>query len=117
MIGLTISPRASARSSVTRASVASSMVTEHVAPVTGLGMGGWREAWMKGPWPAARDDGRQELLIRSLAPSALAAPVKRVTLLADRSDIPFTQDAAGLHLRVPKDPVGRHAYVFKIESR
>jgi len=68
-------------------------------------------------WPAARDDGRQELLIRSLAPSALAAPVKRVTLLADRSDIPFTQDAAGLHLRVPKDPVGRHAYVFKIESR
>ena len=68
-------------------------------------------------WPAARDDGRQELLIRSLAPSALAAPVKRVTLLADRSDVPFTQDAAGLHLRVPKDPVGRHAYVFKIESQ
>ena len=45
------------------------------------------------------------------------APVKRVTLLADRSAIPFTQDAAGLHLQLPKAPVGSHAYVFKIEAQ
>ncbi|HEV6967046.1 alpha-L-fucosidase [Roseateles sp.] len=68
-------------------------------------------------WPQAGADGRGELLIRSLAPSALAAPVKRVTLLADRSAIPFTQDASGLHLQLPKEPVGRHAYVFKIEAQ
>jgi len=68
-------------------------------------------------WPQPGADGHSELLIRSLAPSALAAPVKRVTLLADRSAVPFTQDANGLHLRLPKEPVGRHAYVFKIEAQ
>jgi alpha-L-fucosidase len=31
--------------------------------------------------------------------------------------VPFTQGSDGLHLRVPRDPVGRHAYVFRIDAK
>ena len=67
-------------------------------------------------WPEPADHG-SEYLIRSLAPSALRGAIARVTLLADGSSVPFTQGVDGLHLRVPRTPVGRHAYVFRIESR
>lgn len=68
-------------------------------------------------WPKPNAEGRSEVLIRSLAPAALASPVQRVTLLADRSAVPFTQGPDGLRLQLPKEPVGRHAYVFKIEAQ
>ena len=67
-------------------------------------------------WPQATDGGG-EYLIRSLAPSALRGAVSHVTLLADGSAVPFTQGSDGLRLRVPRDPVGRHAYVFRIDAK
>ena len=73
-------------------------------------------------WPDTKPDAKagtaaSEVLIRSLAPSALRTTIQRVTLLADGSAVPFTQRDDGLHLQLPAQPVGRHAYVFKIEAR
>ena len=41
--------------------------------------------------------------------------VRRVTLLASGADIPFEQQADGLHLRLPTLPTGPHAYAYRIE--
>ncbi|MGF6492922.1 alpha-L-fucosidase [Luteibacter sp. 621] len=43
-----------------------------------------------------------------------ADKVTRVELLADGSNVPFTQDSAGLHLTLPSHPVGSDAYVYRI---
>ncbi|UPG91536.1 alpha-L-fucosidase [Luteibacter aegosomaticola] len=43
-----------------------------------------------------------------------ADKVNRVELLADGRDVPFTQDAKGLHLTLPTQPVGSDAYVYRI---
>ncbi|MEP6503039.1 MAG: alpha-L-fucosidase, partial [Betaproteobacteria bacterium] len=67
-------------------------------------------------WPEATDQG-SEYVVHALAPSALRGAVTRVTLLADGSAVAFTQGADGLHLRVPREPVGRHAWVFRIDAR
>lgn len=40
--------------------------------------------------------------------------VSRVELLADGRNVPFTQDASGLHLTLPTHPVGTDAYVYRI---
>jgi alpha-L-fucosidase len=66
-------------------------------------------------WPEPGEHGG-EYLIRSLAPSALRCAVRRVTLLGDGSSISFTQAPDGLHLHVPREPVGRHAWVFRIDA-
>jgi alpha-L-fucosidase len=34
--------------------------------------------------------------------------------VADNRTIPFTQDAGGLHLRLPSHPIGSDAYVYRI---
>jgi len=57
-------------------------------------------------WPA---DGTAT--VRSIRPGD---KVTLVQLLADGSSVPFTQDAGGLHLRLPPHPVGSDAYVFRI---
>jgi alpha-L-fucosidase len=57
-------------------------------------------------WPA-----KGEATVRSIQPGDT---VTRVELLADGSDVPFTQDAGGLHLRLPSHPVGSDAYVYRI---
>lgn len=57
-------------------------------------------------WPA---DGTAT--VRSIRPGD---KVTRVQLLADGSNVSFTQDAGGLHLRLPPHPVGSDAYVFRI---
>ncbi|MGE7136088.1 alpha-L-fucosidase [Luteibacter sp. NPDC031894] len=57
-------------------------------------------------WPA-----KGRATVRSIKP---ADKVTRVELLADGSNVPFTQDASGLHLRLPGKPVGSDAYVFRI---
>ncbi|NID06711.1 alpha-L-fucosidase [Luteibacter jiangsuensis] len=57
-------------------------------------------------WPA-----KGAATITSIKP---ADKVTRVELLADGSNLPFTQDAGGLHLRLPSQPVGSDAYVFRI---
>lgn len=57
-------------------------------------------------WPA-----KGKATVRSIQPGD---KVMRVELLADGSDIPFTQDAGGLHLRLPSHPVGSDAYVYRI---
>jgi Alpha-L-fucosidase len=44
----------------------------------------------------------------------LADKVSRVELLADGRNVPFTQDASGLHLTLPTQPVGSDAYVYRI---
>jgi len=49
--------------------------------------------------------------VRSIRPDE---KVTRVQLLADGSTVPFTQDAGGLHLRLPPHAVGSDAYVFRI---
>ncbi|MFC4764897.1 alpha-L-fucosidase [Dyella koreensis] len=41
--------------------------------------------------------------------------VRRVTLLATGAEIPFQQQADGLHLRLPTSPKGLHAYAYRIE--
>ncbi|MEE7546659.1 alpha-L-fucosidase [Xanthomonas sp. Kuri4-1] len=58
-------------------------------------------------WPA---DG--QAVIRSLT---AADGVRGVTLLADGRPVPFAQRADGLHLTLPKQPAGEHAYVFRID--
>jgi alpha-L-fucosidase len=67
-------------------------------------------------WPEPGAHGG-EYVIHALAPSALRGAIGRVTLLADGSVVPFTQDVDGLHLRVPREPVGRHAWVFRIDPK
>jgi alpha-L-fucosidase len=57
-------------------------------------------------WPASG-----MTTVRSIRPDD---KVTRVQLLADGSDVSFTQDAGGLHLRLPSHPVGSDAYVFRI---
>ena len=57
-------------------------------------------------WPA-----NGAATVRSIRPDD---KVTRVQLLADGSTVPFTQDAGGLHLRLPPHPVGSDAYVFRI---
>ncbi len=57
-------------------------------------------------WPA---DGHA--LIRSITP---ALKVRSVTLLATGKPVRFTQDAQGLHLDLPAQPSGVHAYAYRI---
>ncbi|WP_448100751.1 alpha-L-fucosidase [Luteibacter jiangsuensis] len=57
-------------------------------------------------WPASG-----MTTVRSIRPDD---KVTRLQLLADGSDVSFTQDAGGLHLRLPSHPVGSDAYVFRI---
>ncbi|PPT93040.1 alpha-L-fucosidase [Xanthomonas theicola] len=58
-------------------------------------------------WPA---DGKA--VIRSLT---AADGVRGVTLLATGKPVPFEQRADGLHLTLPAEPAGEHAYVFRID--
>jgi alpha-L-fucosidase len=60
-------------------------------------------------WP-----GNGEALIRSITPQTL---VCRVRLLATGEIIPFTQDADGLHLMLPRKRPGQHAWVYRIETK
>ncbi|HEY4293481.1 alpha-L-fucosidase [Luteibacter sp.] len=57
-------------------------------------------------WPA-----KGAATVKSIKP---ADKVTRVELLADGSNVPFTQDAGGLHLHLSPQPVGSDAYVFRI---
>jgi len=59
-------------------------------------------------WPEAG-----QALIRSIT-----APikVKSVRLLDGAQDVPFTQDAQGLHLRLPARRAGAYAWVYRIET-
>jgi len=41
--------------------------------------------------------------------------VRRVRLLATGAEIPFQQQADGLHLHLPTSPKGLHAYAYRIE--
>lgn len=58
-------------------------------------------------WPK---DGRA--LIRSVGAELR---VRRVTLLATGAEVPFEQQADGLHLHLPTTPTGLHAYAYRIE--
>lgn len=53
-----------------------------------------------------------EAVIRSILPKI---SVREVRLLATGKAIPFTQTHAGLHLMLPKNRCGEHAWVFRIE--
>jgi alpha-L-fucosidase len=55
-----------------------------------------------------------EALIRSLTPQTLVCQVR---LLASGEIIPFTQDADGLHLMLPRKRPGQHAWVYRIETK
>jgi alpha-L-fucosidase len=60
-------------------------------------------------WP-----GNGEALIRSITPQTM---VLQVRLLATGEIIPFTQDADGLHLMLPRKRPGQHAWVYRIEAK
>ena len=59
-------------------------------------------------WP----EGGQALIRSITAPIR----VKSVRLLDGAQDVPFTQDARGLHLRLPPGRAGRYAWVYRIET-
>ena len=54
-----------------------------------------------------------EALIRSITPQTT---VQQVRLLATGEVIPFSQNAEGLHLMLPKTPPGAYAWVFRIKT-
>ncbi|WP_430387911.1 alpha-L-fucosidase [Dyella sp. 20L07] len=58
-------------------------------------------------WPATR-----QALIHSIGP---AMKVTSVTLLATGKPVPFRQQIDGLHLDLPAQPDGAHAYAYRIE--
>ncbi|MEV8518423.1 hypothetical protein ABZR86_01350 [Dyella marensis] len=51
----------------------------------------------------------------ALALLASGAADARATPLAACADIPFEQQADGLHLRLPTAPTGLHAHAYRIE--
>ncbi|WP_238481271.1 alpha-L-fucosidase [Dyella telluris] len=57
-------------------------------------------------WPS-----KQVATIHSVKPADKVVSVESV---ANKQAIPFTQDAAGLHLRLPPHPIGTDAYVYRI---
>jgi alpha-L-fucosidase len=57
-------------------------------------------------WP-----GKAEATIHSITPED---KVTRVESVADGRSLSFTQDAGGLHLRLPSRPIGSDAYVYRI---
>ncbi|WP_233496785.1 alpha-L-fucosidase [Dyella sp. AtDHG13] len=57
-------------------------------------------------WPATH-----QATIHSIKPEEKVA---RVESVADNQSIAFTQDAGGLHLRLPSQPIGSDAYVYRI---
>lgn len=59
-------------------------------------------------WPTA------PVVIPSIGTAA--GKVSRVTLLGHSGALPFTQDAAGLHVTLPAQETGRYAYALKIEG-
>ena len=54
-----------------------------------------------------------EVLIHSIASEV---KVKTVRLLGSAQAVSFTQDAQGLHLRVPARRTGAYAWVYRIET-
>ncbi|MEO8778212.1 MAG: alpha-L-fucosidase [Rhodanobacter sp.] len=58
-------------------------------------------------WPADR-----RAMIHSIGADM---KVKSVTLLATGKPVPFTQQVDGLHLELPVQPAGVHAYAYRIE--
>jgi alpha-L-fucosidase len=42
--------------------------------------------------------------------------VRKVTMLADGKTVPWTQEMDGLRLTLPVKPVGRYAYVLRLEK-
>ena len=60
-------------------------------------------------WPEDR-----QVLIHSITPQI---KVKAVRLLGAAEAVTFTQDAQGLHLRLPGVRTGAHAWVYRIETR
>lgn len=57
-------------------------------------------------WPV-----KAQATIQSIKPED---KVSRVESVADGRAIPYTQDAGGLHLRLPSRPIGSDAYVYRI---
>lgn len=63
-------------------------------------------------WPA-----NGEAIIRSLATSEVgAARVESVELLGNDAKVAFDQRTDGLHIKVPQQPFGKHAFAFRIRS-
>ena len=60
-------------------------------------------------WPEGR-----EVSIRSISPQL---EVRSVHLLGTAKQVPFTQDAQGLHLRLPAARPGAYAWVYRIDTR
>jgi alpha-L-fucosidase len=54
-----------------------------------------------------------QALIRSITPES---KVRSVSLLGSARQVPFTQDADGLHLYLPKQRPGAYAWVYRIET-
>ena len=61
-------------------------------------------------WPAAG-----EAMVKDLSSGHAGAPtVSEVTLLATGAKLTYTQQADGLHIKVPGEPPGKYAYVYRI---
>jgi alpha-L-fucosidase len=58
-----------------------------------------------------------EATIHSLASQIGLDRVRSVALLGYQERISFKQDADGLHLKLPSEPVGKIAYAFKVEFK
>lgn len=63
-------------------------------------------------WPSGH-----EAVIHSLSPSALGdgKQIHSVQLLGLAGTLPFDEQADGLHVRLPQQPVGKYAYAMRIE--
>jgi alpha-L-fucosidase len=64
-------------------------------------------------WPAA------PFTIKSLSSTSpvKASQITRVTLLGADASLAWAQDELGLTIHLPQEPVGKHAFVLKIESQ
>ncbi|HXY48744.1 MAG TPA: alpha-L-fucosidase [Terriglobales bacterium] len=62
-------------------------------------------------WPR-----KHEAIIHALSPANEAGSrVKSIQLLGSAANVSFEQGDDGLHLHLPEQPVGKYAYVFRVE--